>query len=465
MNKMLASVMGILALMFMITPAHAGINQDMQNFYASLGVSGNTTPAGVYQSQAGGYFTGGGMFVKAPVRSYQLLSVTPPSISQGCGGIDAYLGGFSFINKSQFTQMLRNIGNNSIGYAFNLALQTFAPQIYSTMQDLQKVIQKVNQASINSCHAAQTAVGGLVGALTENSARGCAAIAMSRGIVSDYKEAEIYCQNGAARRNIYYGTPMTPQEEEKQVARKNLLWAGMKKQTYTGLSASMKEFLMSLVGTYVIQTGSGGQPDVRYLSPTELKLEQLVNGTNGAATAEVYQCDNGQCLNPAKVRIALDGYRKQVQNALDEIRTQLSAEKSGGAAALSAQTRKLIGISRIPILTMMTTAVALGPSVGLQVENELVEPVAFDMVATYLDWAYKAATDSARQVAATAPGQVFNAYMAGVDARSREYREITKNKNFMSAMQIIQKARFLDQVLISNLTPHFQQVFQYARSH
>jgi len=447
------------------TPARAGINQDMQNFFSGLGMSGNVTAAGVYQSQAGGYFTGGGMFIKAPVRSYQLLSVTPPSISEGCGGIDAYLGGFSFINKARFTQMLRNIGNNAVGYAFNLALQTFAPQIYSTMQDLQKVIQKVNQASINSCHAAQTAVNGLVGALTENSARGCAAIAMSRGIVSDYKEAEIYCQNGAARRNIYYGTPMTPQEEEKQVARKNLLWAGMEKQTYTGMSASMKEFLMSLVGTYVIETGSGGQPDMRYLPPTELKLEQLVNGTGGVATAEVYRCDNAQCLNPVKVKIALDGYRKQVQAALDEIRTRLSTERSGGMAVLSAGARKLIGISRIPVLTMMTTAMALGPSVGMQVENELVEPVAFDMVAAYLDWAYKAATDSARQVAATVPGQVWGAYMASVDARNREYRDITKNRNFMSAMQIIRKARFLDQALISNLTPHFQQVFQYARSH
>lgn len=465
MSKILTPVLYMFAFIFMTAPVHAGINQDMQSFYTSMGMSGNTTPTGVYQSQAGGYFTGGGMFVKAPVRSYQLLSVTPPSISEGCGGIDAYLGGFSFINKAQFTQMLRNIGNNAVGYAFNLALQTFAPQIYSTMQDLQKVIQKVNESSINSCHAAQTAVGGLVGALTENSARGCAAIAMSRGIVSDYKEAEIYCQNGAARRNIYYGTPMTPQEKEQQVARKNLLWAGMEKQTYTGLSASMKEFLMSLVGTYVIETAAGGQPDVRYLAPTALKLEQLVNGTNGAATAEVYKCDNGQCLNPAKVKIVLDGYRKQVQAALDEIRTKLSSERFGTPAQLTANTRKLIGISRIPVLTMMTTAVALGPSVGMQVENELVEPVAFDMVAAYLDWAYKAATDSARQVAATVPGQVFNAYMASVDARNREYREITKNKNFMSAMQIIQKARFLDQALISNLTPHFQQVFQYARSH
>jgi len=462
--KALARIVIVMACL-LPTPARAGINQDMQNFFSGLGMSGNVTAAGVYQSQAGGYFTGGGMFIKAPVRSYQLLSVTPPSISEGCGGIDAYLGGFSFINKARFTQMLRNIGNNAVGYAFNLALQTFAPQIYSTMQDLQKVIQKVNQASINSCHAAQTAVNGLVGALTENSARGCAAIAMSRGIVSDYKEAEIYCQNGAARRNIYYGTPMTPQEEEKQVARKNLLWAGMEKQTYTGMSASMKEFLMSLVGTYVIETGSGGQPDMRYLPPTELKLEQLVNGTGGVATAEVYRCDNAQCLNPVKVKIALDGYRKQVQAALDEIRTRLSTERSGGMAVLSAGARKLIGISRIPVLTMMTTAMALGPSVGMQVENELVEPVAFDMVAAYLDWAYKAATDSARQVAATVPGQVWGAYMASVDARNREYRDITKNRNFMSAMQIIRKARFLDQALISNLTPHFQQVFQYARSH
>ncbi|MDX8402225.1 MAG: conjugal transfer protein TraH, partial [Mariprofundaceae bacterium] len=197
-------------LMLHVTVASAGIVQDMRNFYNGLGASSNITPGGVYQGQAGGYFTGGGMFVRTPQRSYQLLSVTPPSISAGCGGIDLYLGGFSFINKAQFTQMLRNIGNNAVGYAFNLALQTFAPQIYSTMQDLQKVIQKINQASINSCHAAQTAVNGLVGVLTENSAKGCQAIAMARGIVSDYKDAERYCQSGAARRNIYYGTPLTP---------------------------------------------------------------------------------------------------------------------------------------------------------------------------------------------------------------------------------------------------------------
>jgi conjugative transfer pilus assembly protein TraH len=456
----------LLAVACLTTEASAGINQDMRNFYSSLGMSGNVTPAGVYQSQAGGYFTGGGMFIKAPVRSYQLLSITPPSISEGCGGIDLYLGGFSFINKAQFTQMLRNIGNNAVGYAFNLALQTFAPQIYSTMQDLQKVIQKINQASINSCHAAQTAVNGLVGVLTENSAKGCQAIAMARGIVSDYKDAERYCQSGGARRNIYYGMPLTPQEKEQQMARKNLLWAGMKKQTYTGLSASMKEFLMSLVGTYVIETAAGGQPDVRYLAPTALKLEQLVNGTGGVAAAEVYKCDTAtDCLKPAKVKIPLDGYRKQVQAALDEIRTKLSSERFGAPAQLTANTRKLIGISRLPVLKMMTAAVALGPSVALQVENELVEPVAFDMVATYLDWAYKAAVDSARQVAATAPKELWGALMASVDSRNREFREITKNRNFMAATEILQKARFLDQVLISNLTPHFQEVFQYARAH
>lgn len=444
--------------------AVAGINQDMQNFYNSLAMTGNVTPAGAYQSQAGGYYTAGGMFMKAPVRSFQLLSVTPPSISEGCGGIDAYLGGFSFINKGQFTGMLRNIGNNAVGYSFNLALQTFAPQIYSTMNDLQKVIQQINESSINSCHTAQQAVGGLVGALTENSAKGCAAIAMSKGLVSDYKEAEAYCQNGAARKNVYYGIPMTAEEEVQQVQRKNLLWAGMQEQSYTGIDASMKELLMSLVGTYTMQMGAGGQPVVRSMGPTGLKLEQLVNGTGGQATAEVYKCDETSlCLNPTIIKIPLDGYRKQVLTAFDEIRSNLSNERFGSSIPLSAQTQMLIGISRPPVLSMMATAVALGPSVGQQLANELVEPVAYDMVATYLDWAYKAASDSANHAAKSAPTDLYSAFKNAVDARNNEYRRMAATTSFMSASQIIERAKFLDQALISNLTPHFQEVFQYAR--
>ena len=100
--------------------AHATVNQSMQDWFNEIGAYGNVTGPNAYRGQTMNMYTGGSLYMRTPVRNYQLASISPPSFRAGCGGIDLFAGSFSFINKEQFVALLRNIGNNAIGAAFNL---------------------------------------------------------------------------------------------------------------------------------------------------------------------------------------------------------------------------------------------------------------------------------------------------------------------------------------------------------
>ena len=99
----------------------------MQDWFNDIGAYGNVTGANAYRGQTMNFYTGGSLYMRTPVRNYPLASITPPSFRAGCGGIDLYAGSFSFINKDQFVALLRNIGNNAIGAAFNMALCSMSP--------------------------------------------------------------------------------------------------------------------------------------------------------------------------------------------------------------------------------------------------------------------------------------------------------------------------------------------------
>jgi len=450
-----------------IQEAHAGINASLQNFYSGIGA--NVTPAGVYQSQAGGQYTGGGLFMRTPTQSYNLLTVTPPSLSAGCGGIDTYLGGFSFINASQFTGMLQNIGNNAVGYAFNLAIQTFAPQIYSTLNELQAKIQKVNDFNINSCESAQKMVDGVFGEISANSNYACKNLALSKGLASDEAAAKQYCQNPVNARNVLNPQSMTASEKENTVVHKNLLWHGLSKNSIMNADVGMKEYLLSLVGTVTITTSTGGTPQyISYppLGTIDNEVHTVMYGS-GATPVLMYHCipSDLDCVSPTVTGVPVTGIVSDVRTALDEIRINLESEATTGASLspLSSQTQNLLAISSIPILKMMVNAVALGPSVALEIENELIEPVAFNISAYYLDWAFTTAKESIQQVK-NAPKGMFQQYIATVRDRQRDFENLKRSKNITSSYEIIKKAQFLERMLVANLSPHFQEVMQYSKS-
>ena len=81
-----------------VSDSHAGIGDDLESFFNGSGiVDVNTTTPGAHKDQSAGYWSGGGMSARTRVKNAQLGTLQLPSINAGCGGIDMYMGGLSFI--------------------------------------------------------------------------------------------------------------------------------------------------------------------------------------------------------------------------------------------------------------------------------------------------------------------------------------------------------------------------------
>ena len=117
------TIAATLALSIFASPANADVSQSMQDWFDQIGAYGNVTGPNAYRGQTMNFYTGGSLYMRTPVRNYQLASISPPSFRAGCGGIDLFAGSFSFINKEQFVTLLRNIGNNAIKRRFEFIVR------------------------------------------------------------------------------------------------------------------------------------------------------------------------------------------------------------------------------------------------------------------------------------------------------------------------------------------------------
>lgn len=117
------------------------------------------TDAGYYKGANRGYFTGGSFSARWPQSNDHLMTISKPRIKSGCGGIDMFLGGFSFLNVDQLVQKLQRILSAAPAAAFDIALKTLAPQVADTIKSLEAIIDKLNNLQIDDCKAAKALVG------------------------------------------------------------------------------------------------------------------------------------------------------------------------------------------------------------------------------------------------------------------------------------------------------------------
>ena len=130
--------------------AAADVNGDMNNFFNKLGFASNTSQPQVWQGQAAGYASGGSLYARTQVKTIQLVSMTLPDINAGCGGIDAYLGSFSFIN-SEHCSARQTIMSNSAGYFFDLHCRPQFLKLKRQKDFLQKMASDINSTNLSSC--------------------------------------------------------------------------------------------------------------------------------------------------------------------------------------------------------------------------------------------------------------------------------------------------------------------------
>lgn len=118
----------------------------------------STTP-NYFSGQQRGYYSGGSFNTRWQNSVSYPITVEPPRIKSGCGGIDLFMGGFSFMNTDYLVDKLQGILSGAAAVAFDLGLKTLCEQCSNSIKNLEAISDKLNSMQLDECAAAKELVG------------------------------------------------------------------------------------------------------------------------------------------------------------------------------------------------------------------------------------------------------------------------------------------------------------------
>jgi len=252
----------------------------------------------LYKSQASGYYTGGGgMVVRSPVKNAQFANIQLPNIQAGCGGIDIYTGGFSFITGQQLVDTMQAVLADSPGYAFMLGLESISPSALNTMRQMQSWANAVNGIGINSCETAASLVGAVWPANDMASQHICRTVSTSNPLYKDYIEGRHKCSGKS--KGETQETKMAELYKDFPLGKDyNIAWEALMQQPFfkDPGNKDLAEMYMTLVGTLVIKEGDSPLP---YFSKAE--DQEFIGRLLEGGKIKKYSCRDSKCLDVLEV--------------------------------------------------------------------------------------------------------------------------------------------------------------------
>ncbi|CQR44895.1 putative TraH family protein [Thiomonas sp. CB3] len=293
---------GLLISAAALSPARADLNSVLSGMYTAAG------SPGVYQTQNSGVISGGYVAVRTPIQDVNLVSFSPPNIGAGCGGIDLFMGSFSFVNAQAFENLLRQIGQQALGYAFQLAINSMCHSCGALLSSIQKTMQDMNSSLKNTCQLAHGLATRSAGdSLTSIDKSVGQVMSSATGVASDIFSAFNNTQSapGTNETALASKSATVPGENGQQQTLNALDLSPYGNQTWKALENSQsdqlidqdnvtKEILMSMVGSEIIRPSMSptDQADASALGATEgdtpinvpatLSLKDMVDGTPNA---------------------------------------------------------------------------------------------------------------------------------------------------------------------------------------
>lgn len=371
--KPLSLLLGVL--IGLSSTASADVNSDMNNFFNKLGFASNTSQPQVWQGQAAGYASGGSIYARTQVKQIQLVSMTLPDINAGCGGIDAYLGAFSFINGEQLQRFAKQIMSNAAGYFFDLALQTTVPEIKQAKDFLQKLATDINSTNLSSCQAAQGIVGGLFPRTQVSQQKVCQDISGESNIFSDWAASRQGCTVGGKLDSVQ--DKAGAKDKERVMKNINLMWNALSKNRLFDGNKELKEFIMTLTGSLVF----GANGEITPL-PARTTDRDLVKAMMEGGTAQIYHCNDADlCLkvvSNTNVTISKDkALKAQISSLLTSIQNKAITD-----TAMTEQEKGFIANTSIPVFKYLVDPQMLGISNSLV--YQLTDYIGYDILLQYI---------------------------------------------------------------------------------
>lgn len=380
MLKKLIIISSALLMPYSIVHASSA-GDELKHAFNSLGFSTNVTGSSTYQTQAAGYSSMGSINARTESRFLQVAHIDAPTVRSGCGGIDAFAGGYSYITKSEIVDFMKNILSSGAGYALNLALETELPEMASAMQFMQTIATKVNNFNMSSCELSESLVQGLWPKRRQAHERLCEDIGMNKNIFSDWASARQGCSNGSDFDNVMEQGKSDDKYNNRIQVNKNVVWEAIRSNEFLKSDSSLAEVYMSISGTLVFDK-KGGVKTYPSLAVTNSFIKSLLYG----GKLPTYKCldtDQKECLNVdykenSYQEIAVtEGLVYQVEALLNDIYQKIQSD-----TALTDEENGLIGMSNKEVFRLLSSNAQMG--VGIQGAHVLSETIAAEILAQFL---------------------------------------------------------------------------------
>ena len=108
--------------------------------------------------QERGYYSGGNFSARWQNQTTYPVTTSVPHVKSGCGGIDVFMGGFSFMNSDYLVKKLQSIMSSAPAVAFDLGLKTLCEQCSNTIKNLEAMSDTLNGLQMNECAASKSLV-------------------------------------------------------------------------------------------------------------------------------------------------------------------------------------------------------------------------------------------------------------------------------------------------------------------
>lgn len=452
--------------------ACANVGAKMQDFWNGMGGYSNVSGAGAYDMQSAGYYSMGGLYARTPVKNVQLANISLPSLSAGCGGINIYNGGLSFINSEKITELLKAIANNAQGFAFQLALETMSPVIAEKIEELQTWIQRINALNINSCEAAATLVGGVWPRHDQASKTICSTLSGSSGVATDYVEARHGCQTNHQKATDGIRKGNEAEADRLMVEDINIAWKAIKDSkllSQEGSDKTLAELFMTLSGTIIVHAPKNDkdQPKFEYISAQATSNEVITTLLDGG-NIKYHVCDESKsCLNInqnsgthkiSETQAFKAKIEKLIASILDKIKsdTPLNEEEKG-----------LINTkSRIPLYKILNVYAAYSGSGALFELSAYSEAIALQILFEYLDNILSKVEQASNSLMIADEDHIQKFKEDIREARKvLANREIKTHQNYATLMSLVDKAMVVEGMLSKNIGSPLADAFQWSKKY
>ena len=332
----------------------------------------------LYKSQAAGYYSGGGgMVVSSPVKSTQFASIHLPKMQAGCGGIDIYTGGMSFVSGKQLVETLQAISSNAAGFAFMLGLESVSPMITNNIRQLQSWANTVNGIGINSCETAAQLVGSVWPASDMSSQHICRTI----GTQKNYPDF-IASRHGCSRENS--GTNYTREDQQKfghLIGDYNITWEALMSQPFFQAEdkKELAEMYMTLVGTVVSMNNTPT------LYPSKAEDNEFLQHLLEGGKIKKYSCqDREKCLVVNEIDFDIssgNSWFAKIRKTLIEMQAKVKNDEP-----LDNSEKNLLMTTRLPLFKIINvlTAYHRGAPCSIEMDN-IADIIAWDVLAQVIN--------------------------------------------------------------------------------